>query len=145
MPFEKGHPKYGGRKKGATSPAKMRAEDVKQTFLRMGVNPIEMLCKIARSKKPVPEHKLKALAELCRYYAPRLSTQAITGRIDSNLQVTAAIQEIMLAADPATIKALESVSLKLDSMTRRAPHTKVIDVEPLALPEPEDEELVPQS
>jgi len=138
MPFEKGHPKYGGRKKGATNPAKMRAEDVKATFLRMGVNPIELLCKIAksRSKKPVPEHKLKALAELCRYYAPRLSTQAITGRIDGDFQFTAALQEIMLTADPATIKALETVSLKLDSMTRHTPHVEVIDVEPLALSEP---------
>jgi len=87
MPFEKGHPKYGGKKKGTVSPAKLRVEDVKQTFIRMGVNPIELLCKIAKSKKPVPEHKLKALAELCRYYAPRLSTQAIIGRIDGNLQI----------------------------------------------------------
>lgn len=131
------------------NPAKLRAEDVKGTFLRMGVNPIELLCKIAksRSKTPVPEHVLKALTELCRYYAPRLSTQAITGRIDSHIQFTEAVQQIMVSADEDTIHALEAVSLKLDALAqgqRRADAPeqadRVIDITPQLLPAPEAED-----
>jgi hypothetical protein len=136
MPFEKGHPKYGGRIKGKLSHAKMQVEDVKQTFLRMGVNPIERLCRVAKSKKPVPDHVIKALTELCRYYAPRLSTQNINGRIDGELQV-ATIREILLTADDETQQVLEALSLKLSAADLERRRPDIIDI--VALPPASDD------
>lgn len=131
--FQPGHTKVGGRKKGTPSRAKLRTMEVRQTFLDAKCNPILELIKVSRSKTPVPEHVLKALTELAKYFAPRLSTQSITA-VTTNVNLTAAVHDILTTADEATIRALEQVSLRLDDAARRP---QIIETRALpAAPEP---------
>jgi hypothetical protein len=140
MPFEPGHPKYGGRQKGTPSRKKMTVEKAADTFLRMGVNPIERLCKIAKSKKPVPIHQLEALKELCRYFAPRLSTQNITARVGADIEVAHRIMAVV-AADPTLADAAERIAI---AMAMETDTTPVIEVraEPLQITGPRVQDSV---
>jgi hypothetical protein len=145
MPFEKGHPRFGGRKKGTPSRRKLTVEKVAETFLRMGVNPIERLCRIAKSKRLVPEHQLEALKELCRYYAPRLSTQHVSGLI-VEVDLTHKFTRFMETASEDESKLLERIALALACPDEQGP---VIDISaqprlpaPVPVPVPKtDEEM----
>jgi len=130
--FQPGHQKFGGRVAGAPSRAKLRVMEVKATFIEAGMNPILELIKVARSKQPFPEHRIKALTELCKYFAPRLTTQNVNHNIESNVHVET-LQHLAMT-DDAVFLAMETLSLKMSEIQMKASGA-VIDVRP-ALPEP---------
>jgi hypothetical protein len=135
MSFQPGHMKTGGRTKGTPNRATtLKLEEARQTFSRLSFNPIQEAIKLFRSRKSVPEHRIKLVAELMKYWAPKLSTQNVAHRIDGTLHLSEAVHQILVTADPATIRALEAVSLKLNDLERE-PRAPVIDIFP-ALPEP---------
>jgi hypothetical protein len=130
--FAQGHPKYGGRVAGRPSHAKLRVMEVKQTFIDAKMNPILEMIKVARSKEPVPEHRIKALTELCKYFAPRLTTQNVSIAVKGNVQIEE-LQKIAMV-DDAVFQAMEMLSLKMSELESKAAG-EIIDVRP-ALPEP---------
>jgi hypothetical protein len=129
--FQPGHPKLGGRVAGTPSRAKLRVMEVKQTFIEAGMNPIAEMIKVARSKVPVPEHKIKALTELCKYFAPRLTTQNITTTIKGDVRIEELLQNARV--DPAVASAMELLVFKMVELESRN-SDEIIDVT-AALPE----------
>jgi hypothetical protein len=129
--FQAGHPKFGGRVAGKPSLKKIRTMEVRQTYIDNDCNPILELIKVARSKTPVPEHKIKALTELCKYFAPRLTTQNVNHKIESNVHVET-LQHLAMT-DDAVFLAMETLSLKMSEIQMKASGA-IIDVTP-AFPE----------
>jgi hypothetical protein len=130
--FQAGHAKFGGRVAGKPSLKKIRTMEVRQTYIDNNCNPILELIKVARSKEPVPEHRIKALTELCKYFAPRLTTQNVNMVVKSDVRIEE-LQKIAMV-DDAVFQAMEMLSLKMSELESRADGT-IIDVRP-ALPEP---------
>jgi hypothetical protein len=130
--FQAGHQKFGGRIAGKPSLKKIRTMEVRQTYIDNDCNPILELIKVSRSKEPVPEHRIKALTELCKYFAPRLTTQnvAVTVKNDVRIEELQKIAQI----DDAVFQAMEMLSLKMSEIQLKASGA-IIDVRP-ALPEP---------
>jgi hypothetical protein len=111
MGFLPGHAKYGGRKKGMPSRAKMRVEEVKESFIAMRCNPIKEMIRVARSKVAVPDWKIKALTELLKYYAPKLTTQHVTHTVRNDIHAEQ-LQHLAMT-DDAAFAAMEMLSLKM--------------------------------
>jgi hypothetical protein len=129
--FQPGHAKFGGRVAGKPSLKKIRTMEVRQTYIDNDCNPILELIKVARSKEPVPEHRIKALTELCKYFAPRLTTQNVAVTVKGNVQIEQ-LQKLALV-DDTVFQAMEMLSLKMSEIQSRA-FGAIIDVRP-ALPE----------
>ncbi len=68
MPFEKGKPKTGGRKKGVRN--KFNA-DLAKLCEDEGFNPFQALLQMAKDPKTKGGVKLGALSELCEYMFPK--------------------------------------------------------------------------
>ena len=73
MPFEKGHTKIGGRKKGTPNKASLiRADDL---LMELGINPIHKLIEIAESDEASLDQKINCYKEIAKYTYPRLKSQ----------------------------------------------------------------------
>ena len=75
MPFEKGHTKIGGRKKGTSNKVTLiRADDL---LLELGINPIQKLIEIAESYEASLDQKINCYKEIAKYTYPRLKLQEL--------------------------------------------------------------------
>jgi len=73
MPFEKGHTKLGGRKKGTPNKVSLiRADDL---LFQLGINPIAKLIEIAESGEASLDQKINCYKEIAKYTYPRLKSQ----------------------------------------------------------------------
>ena len=73
MPFETGHIKIGGRKKGTPNKASLiRADDL---LMELGINPIHKLIEIAESDEASLDQKINCYKEIAKYTYPRLKSQ----------------------------------------------------------------------
>ena len=65
MPFEEGHSKIGGRKKGTPNKVTLiRADDL---LLQLGINPIQKLIEIAESDEASLDQKINCYKEIAKY------------------------------------------------------------------------------
>ena len=75
MPFEKGHTKIGGRKKGTSNKVTLiRADDL---LLELDINPIQKLIEIAESDDASLDQKINCYKEIAKYTYPRLKLQEL--------------------------------------------------------------------
>jgi hypothetical protein len=75
MPFEKGHTKIGGRKKGTSNKVTLiRADDL---LLELDINPIQKLIEIAESDEASLDQKINCYKEIAKYTYPRLKLQEL--------------------------------------------------------------------
>ena len=75
MPFEKGHTKIGGRKKGTSNKVTLiRADDL---LLELGINPIQKLIEIAESDEASIDQRINCYKEIAKYTYPRLKLQEL--------------------------------------------------------------------
>ncbi len=136
--FQEGQPKPpgSGRRKGTQNQAtKIQIEEARQTMARKNFNPVIEAIRMFRSRKPLSDQRIKIITELLKYWGARLSTQTINAKISGDLHYSEAVHEILVSADPETLRALEKLSLKLNEVQGQTRAGDVIDVMP-ALPEP---------
>ena len=75
MPFQKGHTKIGGRKKGTSNKVTLiRADDL---LLELGINPIQKLIEIAELDEASLDQKINCYKEIAKYTYPRLKLQEL--------------------------------------------------------------------
>ena len=75
MPFQKGHTKIGGRKKGTSNKVTLiRADDL---LLELDINPIQKLIEIAESDEASLDQKINCYKEIAKYTYPRLKLQEL--------------------------------------------------------------------
>jgi len=75
MPFEEGHSKIGGRKKG--TPNKVTLIKADDLLLELGVNPIQKLIEIAESDEATLDQRINCYEEIAKYTYPRLKSQEL--------------------------------------------------------------------
>ena len=75
MPFEEGHSKIGGRKKG--TPNKVTLIKADDLLLELDVNPIQKLIEIAESDEASIDQKINCYKEIAKYTYPRLKLQEL--------------------------------------------------------------------
>ena len=91
MPFQKGHTKIGGRKKGTSNKVTLiRADDL---LLQLGINPIQKLIEIAESEEASLDQKINCYKEIAKYTYPRLKLQDL--RIASSIDTNPTIIELI--------------------------------------------------
>ena len=83
MPFERGHKKTGGRKKG--TPNKISLIRADELLLELGINPIKKLIEIAESDETTIDQRINCYKEIAKYTYPRLKLQDLRlNSIDDN-------------------------------------------------------------
>jgi len=75
MPFEEGHSKIGGRKKG--TPNKVTLIKADDLLLELDVNPIQKLIEIAESDEASLDQRINCYKEIAKYTYPRLKLQEL--------------------------------------------------------------------
>jgi len=86
MPFEEGHPKIGGRKRGTPNKiALIRADDL---LLELDINPIQKLIEIAESDEASIDQRINCYKEIAKYTYPRLKLQELWVSKLENLKPT---------------------------------------------------------
>ena len=75
MPFEEGHSKIGGRKKG--TPNKVTLIKADDLLLELDVNPIQKLIEIAESDEATLDQRINCYKEIAKYTYPRLKLQEL--------------------------------------------------------------------
>ena len=91
MPFQKGHTKIGGRKKGTSNKVTLiRADDL---LLELGINPIQKLIEIAESYEASLDQKINCYKEIAKYTYPRLKLQDL--RVTSSSDTSPTIIELI--------------------------------------------------
>ena len=75
MPFEEGHSKIGGRKKG--TPNKVTLIKADDLLLELGVNPIQKLIEIAESDEATLDQRINCYKEIAKYTYPRFKSQEL--------------------------------------------------------------------
>ena len=75
MPFEEGHSKIGGRKKG--TPNKVTLIKADDLLLELGVNPIQKLIEIAESDEATFDQRINCFKETAKYTYPRFKSQEL--------------------------------------------------------------------
>ena len=74
MPFEPGHPKFGGRKLGTPN---KRTSSARERLVELGVDPIEYMAKIVADDSAETSLRLMAAKELAQYSFPKLRASEI--------------------------------------------------------------------
>jgi len=75
MPFEEGHSKIGGRKRGTPNKITLiRADDL---LLKLDINPIQKLIEIAESDEASLDQRISCYKEIAKYTYPRLKLQEL--------------------------------------------------------------------
>ena len=75
MPFEEGHSKLGGRKRGTPNKITLiRADDL---LLELDINPIQKLIEIAESDDASLDQRINCYKEIAKYTYPRLKLQEL--------------------------------------------------------------------
>lgn len=118
-PFQPGHPKFGGRKKG--SPVK-RTKEAREIADALGFHPVEFLARVATTGKipnpdgtetPVsPQDRLDAAKAIAPYIVPKLQATTLTGKDDGPIEVDT-FDMATLLKDPEAAKAAQALALKL--------------------------------
>ena len=72
MPFEEGHSKIGGRKKG--TPNKVTLIKADDLLIELDVNPIQKLIEIAESEEASLDQKINCYKEIAKYTYPRFKS-----------------------------------------------------------------------
>jgi hypothetical protein len=86
MPFETGHTKIGGRKKGTPNKASLiRADDL---LIELGINPIHKLIEIAESNETSLDQRINCYKEIAKYTYPRLKSQDLRFTSQENTSPT---------------------------------------------------------
>ena len=86
MPFEEGHSKLGGRKRGTPNKITLiRADDL---LLELDINPIQKLIEIAESDEATLDQKINCYKEIAKYTYPRLKLQELWVSPVGNLKPT---------------------------------------------------------
>ena len=75
MPFETGHQKIGGRKKG--TPNKHNIIKADELLLQLDINPIQKLIELAESDEATIDHKINCYKEIAKYTYPKHKSQDI--------------------------------------------------------------------
>ncbi len=75
MPFEEGHSKIGGRKKG--TPNKVTLIKADDLLLELDVNPIQKLIEIAESDEASLDQRINCYKEIAKYTYPRFKSQEL--------------------------------------------------------------------
>jgi hypothetical protein len=75
MPFEEGHSKIGGRKKG--TPNKVTLIKADDLLLELNVNPIQKLIEIAESDEASIDQRINCYKEIAKYTYPRFKSQEL--------------------------------------------------------------------
>ena len=75
MPFEEGHSKIGGRKKG--TPNKVTLIKADDLLLELDVNPIQKLIEIAESDEATLDQRINCYKEIAKYTYPRFKSQEL--------------------------------------------------------------------
>ena len=75
MPFEEGHSKIGGRKKG--TPNKVTLIKADDLLIELDVNPIQKLIEIAESEEASLDQKINCYKEIAKYTYPRFKSQEL--------------------------------------------------------------------
>ena len=75
MPFEEGHSKIGGRKKG--TPNKVTLIKADDLLLELGVNPIQKLIEIAESDEATLDQRINCYKEIAKYTYPRFKSHEL--------------------------------------------------------------------
>ena len=86
MPFEEGHSKIGGRKKG--TPNKVTLIKADDLLLELNVNPIQKLIEIAESDEATLDQRINCYKEIAKYTYPRLKLQELWVSPPENLVPT---------------------------------------------------------
>ena len=76
----KGHPKWGGRKKGSVN----KRTSVLEKCEALGLDPFAELARIGND--PIDPNRFNALKELCQYLEPKKKAVEHSGAIDLNAQ-----------------------------------------------------------
>jgi hypothetical protein len=77
MPFQKGHVKHGGKRKGSKHKI---TNDLRALLDEMGCNPIEGLARIAIDPKVKPELRAMCNAQIAKYIHPQLKAIEVSGK-----------------------------------------------------------------
>jgi hypothetical protein len=114
--FAKGHPRYGGRRKGSVSKRTKQAREIAES---LGFHPIEWLSHVAvRGTMPNPDGsetpveagmRLDAAKAAAPYIVPRLSATQVTGADDAPVQVNFPTQALL--ADPVMADKMADLAL----------------------------------
>jgi hypothetical protein len=135
-PFQPGHPRFGGRKRGSVSKRTQLARDIAAA---MKFDPVKIAIRVIEegvlrnkdgSLVPVPvEERLKMLRDLQQYIQPKLTAVQVTGKDEGPVNV----QTVDIAAilrDPAAAQAAQSLAMAmaLADADRPAIEPAVIDV-----------------
>ena len=86
MPFEQGHKKIGGRKKG--TPNKVSLIRADELLLELRINPIKKLIEIAESDETSIDQRINCYKEIAKYTYPKLKTQDLWVNTDENINPT---------------------------------------------------------
>ena len=141
MPFQKGHVKVGGRKKG--SPNRIPAglvRDACERLERMEFSAIDECVRMYKSRRVSNEHKIRLLQIICSVcYPKRLAVASNTRithgidretllRLQSNPQFARAMQDATFALEDAKVKGL------LPAPGAPGPGLPILDAEPVDEP-----------
>jgi hypothetical protein len=120
--FHKGHPKYGGRKKG--SPIKRTAE-AREIAESLGFHPVHFLATIAyfgvmpnadgTETAVDTATRMDAAKSVIKYLVPALLATQITGKNEGPLEV-AAFDMTQLMMNPAAVEAAQQLALAMVEM-----------------------------
>lgn len=91
-PFEKGHKKVGGRKKGTPNRFNSNLQEI---CVSEGVDPFRGLLKIAKDRSTETGHRIQALKEVCEYvYPKRRRVEFDADQIDRVMSEVKALQSL---------------------------------------------------
>ncbi|WP_321471117.1 hypothetical protein [uncultured Paludibaculum sp.] len=114
-PFQPGHPRYGGRKKG--SPLK-RTKEAREIADKLNFHPVEFLARCAQGEMPNPDgsvtvldtaQRLDAAKSVAPYIAPKLQATQVTGVDDGPVAFDLPTQAIL--SDPDMTAKLSELAM----------------------------------
>ncbi len=92
MPFQKGHKKHGGRKKGSGL-----NETVREILAKLDCNPVEGLASIAMDPDNKKELQARAYSYLMEYVWPKRKSVEFTGVDGGPIEVNVSAREQLLS------------------------------------------------
>lgn len=95
MPFEKGHPKFGGSKAGVKPQSQITIGTVKATCERLGCDPFRIMANIAMDEEQPAKLRADCASDLAQYLAPKLKAIDHTFGGDKSLNVNVSGTELL--------------------------------------------------
>ena len=106
MPFEEGHSKIGGRKKG--TPNKVTLIKADDLLLELDVNPIQKLIEIAESDEATLDQRINCYKEIAKYTYPRFKSQEL--RVTPLENLTSTVIELVVGTGSKCLAVLMPTS-----------------------------------